>query len=591
MYRNLHVPTTWRWLKELYDDLSANRLPSATQLAFFLGIFAGSAYISKNGFQLECPTSSRRSPIALAESWHKQAVFLLTKPPVPPSTQALQTFVMLTHLCTQIEGFAGSFGILAMSGLQMARTMRIHRLDSPHFREQRQRNGADLVDVELKRRVWWHIVASDWSVFLTRRLCAFFGSSDNSCRLLSNVGGPHEGTYLLHPSQIETFHPSNVDDEDIPTGITHITEESYSLPLSTPTSITYFLCRIQVATLSREVTDLLTPSFCTSPDVDNSDEMYNKILLLDRKYQQLLKSLPPFFQLTNRMDPNAYSALIKEKPYLESQRYLITFVIHTNLARLHRRFLIRGSTQPKFAYSRMQCIQSAETVLEVRNLVVSDKSVGSFTYIFLAHFFMAAVILAMDVCFNPTEIRVSQRKQDVLRACRVLEEELSAKMTPSSEPGNDSHSSGHLMLKAFQKAVWNLRGLLRRQMSKENVQPLATDTGVTKARQNESLTNTQATNEMDVLPERHTRKPHLNALNGDENQGQITNIAQMVNSTPQEETPILPPPYDEFQSTGEFASDELWEEFFTLGTEFNSSDWDTFLIDLDEQMSGMGSGT
>jgi len=93
------------------------------------------------------------------------------------------------------------------------------------------------------------------------------------------------------------------------------------------------------------------------------------------------------------------------------------------------------------------------------------------------------------------------------------------------------------------------------------------------------------------LPERHTRKPHLTALNGDENQGQITNIAQMVDSTPQEETPILPPPYDEFQSTGEFASDELWEEFFTIGTEFNSSDWDTFLIDLDEQMSGMGSGT
>jgi hypothetical protein len=72
--------------------------------------------------------------------------------------------MMLAHLCTQIEGFAGSFGILAMSGLQMARTMGIHRLDSPHFREERRRNGADMVDVELKRRVWWHIVASDWSV-------------------------------------------------------------------------------------------------------------------------------------------------------------------------------------------------------------------------------------------------------------------------------------------------------------------------------------------------------------------------------------------------------------------------------------------
>jgi hypothetical protein len=165
MYRNLHVPSTWRLLKEMYNDLDANRLPSPTQLAFFLSIFAGNAYVSKVSLQVECSTSGRRSPLALAESWHKQAVFLLTKPPVPPSTQALIAMMTLAHLCTQIEGFSGSFGILAMSGLQMARTMRIHRLDSHHFREERRKNGADMVDVELKRRVWWHIVASDWYVF------------------------------------------------------------------------------------------------------------------------------------------------------------------------------------------------------------------------------------------------------------------------------------------------------------------------------------------------------------------------------------------------------------------------------------------
>ena len=162
MYRNLHVPTTWRLLKEMYDDLDFQRIPSATQLAFFLGIFAGSAYVSNSNLKLECPASARTSPLALAELWHKQAVLVLTKSPVPPSTQALIALMTLAHLCTQIEGFSGSFGILAMSGLQMARTMRIHRLDSYRFREERRKNGADMVDVELKRRVWWHMVASDW---------------------------------------------------------------------------------------------------------------------------------------------------------------------------------------------------------------------------------------------------------------------------------------------------------------------------------------------------------------------------------------------------------------------------------------------
>jgi hypothetical protein len=390
---------------------------------------------------------------------------------------------------------------------------------------------------------------------------------------------------MLHPNQIETFHPSNVEDDEIPTVITYTTEESYNKPLSTPTSITYFLCRLQVTTLSREVTDLLTPTFCTSPDVDNSDEMYSNILILDQKYQQVLKSLPPFFQLSNRMDPTAYAALIKEKPYLEPQRYLITFVIHTNLARLHRRFLIRGSTQPKFVYSRMQCIQSAETVLEVRSLVIGNESVGSFTYIFLAHFFMAAVILAMDVCFNPNEIRVAQKKEDVLRACRVLEEELSAKMEPSGESGDDGNSNGHLMLKAFQKAVLNLRGLLRRTSSKEKLQ------------QDETVT--EVGQETVNLPEKQMRSTQQSATSmgpypsqpGNSTQADEISQGHQYQSGEQPQLAVPTLSYDEFQTSSDFAVNDMWKEFFTVGPDFNSSDWDTFLIDLDEQMAGMGSGT
>jgi hypothetical protein len=67
MYRNLHVPTTWRLLKEMYGDLDVQRVPSATQLAFFLGIFAGSAYISNSNLKLECHTSGRTSSLALAK--------------------------------------------------------------------------------------------------------------------------------------------------------------------------------------------------------------------------------------------------------------------------------------------------------------------------------------------------------------------------------------------------------------------------------------------------------------------------------------------------------------------------------------------
>jgi hypothetical protein len=161
-YRILHHPTAWHLLRTLYADLGTNRAPSPTQLSFFLCIFAGSAYVSKEKFSFETPSLQGRSQIALAELWARRAVSLVTEPPVPPSVEALQTIMSLAHLCTQIEGVSGSFGTLSMFGLRMARTMNIHRLDSRPSREERRKNGADMVVLEIKRRIWWHMVASDW---------------------------------------------------------------------------------------------------------------------------------------------------------------------------------------------------------------------------------------------------------------------------------------------------------------------------------------------------------------------------------------------------------------------------------------------
>ncbi|PMD67460.1 uncharacterized protein K444DRAFT_16181 [Hyaloscypha bicolor E] len=179
----------------------------------------------------------------------------------------------------------------------------------------------------------------------------------------------------------------------------------------------------------------------------------------------------------------------------------------------------------------MQCIQSAEIVLEVRNLVIGKKSVGSFTYIFLAHFFMAAVILAMDMCFNPTEIQVEQRKKDVLRACRVLEEELSAKMEPVDELGNEGDSNGHLKLRAFQKALQNLRGLLRRTNGKEKLQQVESVSGIVG--QNEGLTGGHSTNGMPMMPKRQTDGGQPKTTNSGNYPLQSGNYSAIIESIPQ----------------------------------------------------------
>ncbi|GES64217.1 Zn(II)2Cys6 transcription factor [Aspergillus terreus] len=527
-YRTLHIPTTWQSLREFYNDLSNNCPPSATDIAFFLSVFAGSVYVSKNGFQFETGSLGSYPQQVLAERW---------------------TCVTLAHLCTQIEGLSGSFGLLSATGLRMARSMKIHRLDSAPYREQRRQDGANMVELEVKRRIWWHMVASDW--------------------LLSYVPGPNEGTYTLHPRQMEIIHPSNVEDNKIPAGTSQISEESYSLPLSSPTSMTYFLCRIQVATLAREVVDCLPPSFFASPGTECCDEVYNKIIAQDKKYQQFLQSLPPFFQLTIQ-DHMSYQALLGERPYLEWQRYLINFVVHTHLARLHRPFLIRGSMQQRFAYSRKQCITSAETVIEIQNHAMSNHSVGAFTFV-LQHSLMAAIILAMDVCFNPDKIQipVPQRKQYVLQACRALEAELNAKTIPPNDGMANEHTSNSQLMKMSEDKT----------ESAEMTEALAPETAISRGKRRRRAGS--------AAP-RETSPGHL-----------IVN--QAIRATPQrngsEQAPegAYPPTYHEQVSceleetpvSGELIVDELWDEFFTVGSTFNDTDWDTFLLDAGEQIGGL----
>lgn len=161
-YRILHVPTTRIWLEELYDNVQSHSSPPRTQLAFFLGIYAGAAYVSKRKLVFQAASLNGRTQISLAETWLESAASLLTDPPVPPSIQALQALTHLTHLCTQVEGFNGTFGTVSMLCLHMARSMKIQRLDTSRARSERMKIGADMVEVEIKRRVWWHLVSSDW---------------------------------------------------------------------------------------------------------------------------------------------------------------------------------------------------------------------------------------------------------------------------------------------------------------------------------------------------------------------------------------------------------------------------------------------
>lgn len=208
--------------------------------------------------------------------------------------------------------------------------------------------------------------------------------------------------------------PSNTDDEFITsTGI------QQDHPLSVPTSMSAFIMRVKGAALCREVIDTL-PSIL----LDSTEPKYDTILALDAKFQDHLDKLPVYFK-TDPASIEQSREICRQRPTIAWQRISIHFAIHTRLCRLHRPYHLEGITNTKYAYSHKVCIQSAQTVLELRRsmdeigLEVGLKA-GRFLTV-MHHVFFAALILAMDVSFNPSAPDAEDRKTKVMAAYQTLE--------------------------------------------------------------------------------------------------------------------------------------------------------------------------
>lgn len=113
---------------------------------------------------------------------------------------------------------------------------------------------------------------------------------------------------------------------------------------------------------------------------------------------------------------------------LRRQRDMGLFGIHTRISRLHRGFLIRGAQDPRYAYSRMVCLRSARTVIEIgKRMAEGHDNMPGMVSIKLwtlnHHLFVSIVILVMDYCFNKDEPRQEERKKEILECFSLIDAE------------------------------------------------------------------------------------------------------------------------------------------------------------------------
>ncbi|OQD86979.1 hypothetical protein PENANT_c006G11183 [Penicillium antarcticum] len=382
-------------MEQTYQGMLDGEQPMPTNLMLLFSIFSGAALVWSPRL-LENLNATQDEARAAFNNYCRLAISILEHPlePVQPSTTAIVAIATLAHLLANTVGYSVKIGLLQTRCFLMTQALQIHRLDTAQAQEERRVKGCDMIEVEVQRRFWWNMVASDW--------------------LSSFSGRAHEGTYMFQPRHMRVNYPSNTDDELLTAiGI------QQDLPSSVPTAMSGPLQRIRLATLCREMVDAL-PSIL----LDTQEPEYEVILALDKKCHECFEKMPDFYQM-NSESIQRNQDICKERPYITWQRINFHFSVHTRLCRLHRHYHLEGMTNPKYAYSHSACIRSAQAVLELRRAMDDiDPEDGGYPARFwrvAQHVFLAALILATDVSFNPNAPDAEARKTKVLAAYKTLE--------------------------------------------------------------------------------------------------------------------------------------------------------------------------
>lgn len=191
------------------------------------------------------------------------------------------------------------------------------------------------------------------------------------------------------------------------------------LPLSEPTSMSYFLQRVRLAQLCREFTERV-PLNGSSPKL-----VHDQVMQLDTKLEAFLNDIPAFLSMEHDSPTRTPAIII--------QRYVLNSMIHTHRCKMHLPYLMRGSSSgvrgeqaSKYARSRDICLQAARMTLAGERLLEAEKDLpfvlarlkfGGALYCI----FMASIALLLGVCFDRAARRDESRRAEVVHAFGILE--------------------------------------------------------------------------------------------------------------------------------------------------------------------------
>ena len=210
-----------------------------------------------------------------------------------------------------------------------------------------------------------------------------------------------------------TQKPLNVNDEDVFDGMPRV-----GRPLSEPTQMTYFVLRIRLNEISRNIVDR-APLM-----VAINGPSYDIVMDIDTELQLLLNDIPDFFTaMTPFAIAGKYELGEERAALIARQGHDFRTLFYATRCKLHLPFARRGFTEPEYATSRAICVESARLIIKIESeYQKKGYDLGFTRYQPLRYsmtVFLASTILLMDYC-HKIQAGSTDMERSKLEICNAL---------------------------------------------------------------------------------------------------------------------------------------------------------------------------
>lgn len=156
----LHNPTLQTLIRTAYLRIHQNEVFPPGQAALLLSVFSLSAFFYPVTAKSEVATTILEAT-HLSKIWATAALDMLnsSQHQTSGSLEDVQAYIIMSFVTYHVDGFSARNRYIAAMAASMAKDLGLHRLDA---NAPDPLNVSALINERVKRRVFWHIVSTDW---------------------------------------------------------------------------------------------------------------------------------------------------------------------------------------------------------------------------------------------------------------------------------------------------------------------------------------------------------------------------------------------------------------------------------------------